>query len=128
MPETMGSGGGFLDYDQDGWPDLFLVNSREWPGHETGAEPATSRLYRNRGDGTFEDVTASTGTGLTIHLRFRLADSLRWTSSYPFGAFGAAEPPAKPHVTDDDGVVTVLHVEEAGAFAVSDAETLLGDS
>ena len=48
-----------------------------------------------------------TGTGLTIHLRFRLADSLRWTSSYPFGAFGAAEPPAKPHVTDDDGTVKV---------------------
>ncbi|HUG41616.1 MAG TPA: CRTAC1 family protein [Longimicrobiales bacterium] len=60
MPETMGSGGGFLDYDGDGLPDLFLVNSAEWPGHQW-RPAAHSALYRNRGDGTFEDVSAETG-------------------------------------------------------------------
>src|SRR5262245_34654923 len=32
LPETMGSGGAFLDYDEDGWQDVFLVNSTNWPG------------------------------------------------------------------------------------------------
>ena len=36
MPETVGSGGGFLDYNNDGWPDILLVNGAYWPGHETG--------------------------------------------------------------------------------------------
>lgn len=60
MPETIGSGGGFLDFDGDGLPDLFLVNSAEWPGHETGP-PAHSRLFRNRGNGSFVDVSGETG-------------------------------------------------------------------
>lgn len=60
MPETMGSGGGFLDFDTDGLPDIFLVNSAEWSGRETGPS-AHSRLFRNRGDGSFEDVSVATG-------------------------------------------------------------------
>ncbi|MFQ5888822.1 MAG: CRTAC1 family protein [Gemmatimonadota bacterium] len=67
MPETMGSGGGFLDYDGDGWPDLFLVNGMEWPGHETDREQPTPRLYRNRGDGRFDDVTRQAGLDLTVY-------------------------------------------------------------
>lgn len=67
MPETMGSGGGFFDYDGDGWPDLFLVNSAEWPGHEQLLQPPTPRLYRNRGDGGFEDVTRATGLDFRIY-------------------------------------------------------------
>lgn len=66
MPETMGSGGGFFDYDNDGHPDLFLVNSTTWPGQPANPS-ATSRLFRNAGDGTFEDVTQQTGTGLSIY-------------------------------------------------------------
>ena len=66
MPETMGSGGAFLDYDTDGWPDILLVNSTEWPGHETGLDTRT-RMYRNRGDGTFEDVTARTGLDVDVY-------------------------------------------------------------
>lgn len=50
--ETMGSGGGFLDYDDDGWMDVYLVNGR-----------GSNRLYRNRGDGTFADVTGEAGVG-----------------------------------------------------------------
>lgn len=55
MPETVGSGGGFLDYDNDGLMDIFLVNSAEWPGRETGLE-TRPRLFRNQGNGTFQDV------------------------------------------------------------------------
>ena len=55
-PETIGAGGGFFDYDGDGWLDILLVNGRQWPGERQEPEP-TMRLYRNQGDGTFRDVT-----------------------------------------------------------------------
>lgn len=67
MPETMGSGGGFLDYDGDGRPDIFLVNSRTWPGHETPGNKATPKLYRNLGNGKFADVTAEAGLDFSIY-------------------------------------------------------------
>lgn len=61
MPETMGSGGGFFDWDGDGWPDIFLVNSSNWPGHEREEGTPLSALFRNLGDGRFEDVSARAG-------------------------------------------------------------------
>ncbi len=64
MPETIGSGAAFIDYDNDGDQDLLLLNSSEWPGHEQGA-PATPAFYRNDGRGGFEDVTQA--SGLAIH-------------------------------------------------------------
>jgi hypothetical protein len=68
LPETMGSGVAVLDFDRDGKPDLFFVNSRAWPGE---ANPASGRhtqaLYRNRGDGTFEDVTAASGLDVELY-------------------------------------------------------------
>jgi hypothetical protein len=68
LPETMGAGVAVLDFDRDGKPDLFFVNSRPWPG-DPG--PAGSRhtpaLYRNRGDGTFEDVTAAVGLDVELY-------------------------------------------------------------
>lgn len=67
MPETIGSGAAFLDYDRDGDLDLFLVNSREWEGHETLPEAPTQRLYRNDGRGRFEDVTAASGLGVVAY-------------------------------------------------------------
>jgi hypothetical protein len=67
MPESMGSGGGFLDYDGDGNLDIFLVNGTEWPGHETREEPAVQRLFRNRGGGTFEDVSAAAGVNASVY-------------------------------------------------------------
>ena len=71
LPETMGGGVAFFDYDDDGDQDLLLVNSMRWPwraGEETrpGAN-ATSRLFRNRGDGAFEDVSAATGMDLRLY-------------------------------------------------------------
>ena len=59
LPETMGSGLAFLDFDGDGWQDLFFVNGSLWPRRRGRATPQA--LYRNRGDGTFEDVTARAG-------------------------------------------------------------------
>ena len=55
LPETLGSGAAFFDYDNDGDQDLFLVNSRPWSG---SAGDVTSELYNNQGDGRFEDATA----------------------------------------------------------------------
>ncbi len=67
MPETLGSGGGFLDYDNDGWPDIFLVNSAEWEGHESKKIKPTPGLFRNRGNGYFEDVTKEAGLSFTLY-------------------------------------------------------------
>lgn len=67
MPETIGSGAAFFDYDRDGDQDLFLVNSREWAEHETRDTPPTQALYRNDGQGRFKNVTAETGLDLTTY-------------------------------------------------------------
>lgn len=64
LPETMGAGVAVLDYDGDGRPDLFFVNGRPWPG-DSGR--ATQALYRNRGDGTFADVTAAAGLDVELY-------------------------------------------------------------
>ncbi|MXX78764.1 MAG: CRTAC1 family protein [Gemmatimonadales bacterium] len=66
MPETMGSGVVVLDYDGDGWPDLFFVNSTGWEGREED-RGARSTLLRNLGDGTFRDVTRETGLDRPIY-------------------------------------------------------------
>jgi hypothetical protein len=63
LPETMGPGVCVLDYDGDGRQDLLFVNGCAWPGHEPREKSPASclTLYRNRGDGTFEDVTTAAG-------------------------------------------------------------------
>ena len=60
MPETIGSGAAFFDYDNDGDQDLFLVNFRYWPDHPGDVTP-TQALYRNDGKGHFEDVSEAAG-------------------------------------------------------------------
>ena len=64
LPETMGSGVAFMDYDNDGWPDIFLVNGMDWPGH--GQKHSTPKLYHNNHDGTFTDVTHKAGLDTEI--------------------------------------------------------------
>jgi hypothetical protein len=58
--ETTGTGAAALDFDADGWLDIFLVNGTTLEGFPKDQQP-TSHLYRNRGDWTFEDVTARAG-------------------------------------------------------------------
>ena len=65
-PETMGAGGGFFDYDGDGWLDMLLVNGRQWPRERQEPEP-TMRLYRNQGNGTFQDVTHQSGLDVPLY-------------------------------------------------------------
>jgi enediyne biosynthesis protein E4 len=59
LPETLGPGVAFIDYDNDGWPDIFLVNGMDWPGHIQ--KHTTPKLYHNNHDGTFTDVTHKAG-------------------------------------------------------------------
>jgi len=65
LPETLGSGCAFLDYDRDGWPDILLVNGMDWPAHER--QRSTLKLYRNNRNGTFTDVTKAAGLDLEMY-------------------------------------------------------------
>jgi hypothetical protein len=60
--ETLGSGVALLDHDNDGWLDVYCVNGADLPGSSSPERPRNA-LFRGRGDGTFEDVTARSGTG-----------------------------------------------------------------
>ena len=65
LPETLGPGVAFLDYDNDGWPDIFLANGMDWPGHLR--QRSTPRLYHNNHDGTFSDVTRKAGLNIEMY-------------------------------------------------------------
>ena len=65
LPETMGSGCAFFDYDGDGWLDLLLVNGMDWPGHKR--RRSTLKLYRNNRNGTFTDVTERAGLAVEMY-------------------------------------------------------------
>ena len=62
--ETTGTGVAIFDYDNDGWPDIFLVNGTRLEGFPAGQAP-TNHLYHNNHDGTFSDVTAKAGLTAT---------------------------------------------------------------
>jgi len=63
LPETMGSGCAFIDYDGDGYPDILLLNAKDWTPK---GQHYFSALYHNNGNGTFTDVTK--GSGLDIEM------------------------------------------------------------
>ncbi|MDX1697166.1 MAG: VCBS repeat-containing protein, partial [Thiohalobacterales bacterium] len=63
MPEAIGSGLAFIDYDNDGDQDLLLINSTWFPGN-AGPDAATSAMYANDGSGRFSDVTRQVGLGI----------------------------------------------------------------
>ena len=65
LPETLGPGCAFFDYDGDGWLDILLVNGMDWPGHKR--ERSTLRLYRNNRNGTFTDVTQRAGLAVEMY-------------------------------------------------------------
>jgi hypothetical protein len=60
LPETVGAGCAFFDYDNDGWMDIYLVNSGPCDFYKPSA-PLRNALYRNNRDGTFTDVTGKAG-------------------------------------------------------------------
>jgi hypothetical protein len=67
----LGWGGGFLDYDNDGWPDIFIANGHVYPELENHHHPESpyrqrNLLYHNSGNGRFEDVTSTAGPGLDL--------------------------------------------------------------
>ncbi|HXH50209.1 MAG TPA: VCBS repeat-containing protein, partial [Terriglobia bacterium] len=65
LPETMGSGCAFIDYDNDGNQDILLINGNDFPGHVR--RQTTMKLYRNNGNGTFTDVTARAGLNIPMY-------------------------------------------------------------
>ena len=65
LPETIGSGCAFIDYDNDGWQDILLVNSMNWP--EQKGSKSFLALYHNNKDGTFTNVTAQSGLAIEMY-------------------------------------------------------------
>ena len=65
MPETLGAGCAFLDYDNDGWQDILLVNSMNWP--ERKGAKSFPALYHNNHNGTFTDVTKEAGLAIEMY-------------------------------------------------------------
>jgi enediyne biosynthesis protein E4 len=65
LPETLGSGCAFIDYDSDGWQDLLLINGMDWPGHKR--QRSTLKLYHNNRNGTFTDVTKAAGLDVEMY-------------------------------------------------------------
>jgi hypothetical protein len=65
LPETLGSGCAFLDYDSDGYPDILLVNSMDWPVHKRTR--SALKLYKNNRNGTFSDVTRVAGLDIELY-------------------------------------------------------------
>ena len=64
LPETMGPGCAFLDYDNDGWLDILICNGADLKGHK---QKSTLHLYRNNRNGTFTDVTERAGLGVEMY-------------------------------------------------------------
>jgi len=65
LPETLGAGAAFLDYNNDQWPDILLINGKDWtprPGR-----PSHPALYRNNKNGSFTDVTAAAGLAVEMY-------------------------------------------------------------
>src|SRR5580765_4323766 len=68
LPETMGGGVAFFDFDNDGNQDLLFINSTYWPQHiPAGKQPTAMALYRNDGRGHFTDVTANSGLDVSFY-------------------------------------------------------------
>ncbi len=63
LPETLGAGCAFIDLDGDGWPDILLINGKDFGPHE---QKTLAALYRNNHDGTFTDITR--GSGLDVEM------------------------------------------------------------
>jgi len=65
LPESLGPGCAFIDYDNDGYPDILLINGQDWPGH--GRTKSTLKLYHNDRNGRFTDVTEKAGLAISLY-------------------------------------------------------------
>src|SRR5580693_9206810 len=65
LPETLGAGCAFFDYDGDGWLDILLVNGMDWPDHKR--QRTALKLYRNNRNGSFTDVTREAGLNVEMY-------------------------------------------------------------
>src|SRR6266850_4764068 len=65
LPETLGPGAAFIDYDNDGWQDILLVSGQDFPGHKK--QYSTLKLYHNNHNGTFTDVTRKAGLAVSMY-------------------------------------------------------------
>ena len=66
LPETLGPGCAFIDYDNDGYPDIIMVNGADWAGHPKAGK-TTLKLYHNNGNETFTDVTTKAGLAMSLY-------------------------------------------------------------
>src|SRR3954462_2210164 len=67
LPETMGSGCAFFDFDNDGDQDILLVNSTAWSNQSAVAAPTSCALYENLGGGKFKNITAGSGLDAPLY-------------------------------------------------------------
>jgi hypothetical protein len=68
LPETLGPGVAFIDYNGDGWQDLFFTNGKDWPAQPARfRKAATPQLFRNNGNGTFAEVTKAAGLAVDVY-------------------------------------------------------------
>lgn len=65
LPETLGAGVAFIDYDNDGWQDILFANGEDWAG--APKRPSTLKLYHNNHNGTFIDVTQRSGLAISMY-------------------------------------------------------------
>ena len=65
LPETLGAGVAFMDYDNDGWQDILFANGEDWSG--ASKRPSTLMLYHNNRNGTFTDVSQKSGLAITMY-------------------------------------------------------------
>ena len=65
LPETLGPGVAFIDYDGDGWQDVFFTNGKDWPGQRR--RTSTLQLFRNNKNGTFKDVSRASGLAVEMY-------------------------------------------------------------
>jgi tetratricopeptide (TPR) repeat protein len=114
IPETIGGGVAVFDYDSDGWLDVYLVQGGRFPP-EPGRGDSGDRLFRNRRDGTFEDVTPASGIAQTGH-------------SYAFGVtVGDYDNDGRPDLfVTRFGSYALLHNQGDGTFADATERAGLG--
>ncbi len=91
--ETMPAGVAVLDYDNDGWPDIFVANGAESPSLAKRGSQFQNRLFHNRHDGTFEDVTGQAGlagSGYSMGVAAADFDNDGWTDLFITGVHSQA--------------------------------------